>query len=180
MKTSEILFNSVTLNSFCFCYENDRHGVCINAKFEMGFDSSGKRIVAKSCHNTVIRSINYRKGYTPSKNETRDMKSIIQSAHHTASYSSKSLQLGNFEYPFPSGLYLARVVQLTRSISTSDPLLQMITDPCLGNKYSKEISEIMVSQFLQHVFNYYVIASFFTFSFMFDDNRPWWTQQREQ
>lgn len=103
----------------------NRHGVSMHAKFEMGCDASGKRIAVKNCHNTVIRSINYRKGFTPPKNETRDMKSIIQSAQHTASYSSKSLLLGNFEYPFPTGLYLSRVVQLTRTLPSTDPLLKV-------------------------------------------------------
>lgn len=117
----------------------------MNVKFELGRDEDGKRIVAKNSHNTIIRSVTYRKGYTPAKNETRDMKLIIESAQQTASYSSKSLFLGNFEFPFPTGLYLSRVVQLTRTVPCDNPLLQMITDPCLGNKYSKEISEVMVS-----------------------------------
>lgn len=110
----------------------------------MGFDASGKRIVAKSCHNTVIRAVGFRKGYTPTNADNRDMKSILHSAQLTASYSSKSLLLGNFEYPFPTGMYLSRVVQMTRTVVSNDPLLLMITDPCLGNKYSKEITEVMV------------------------------------
>jgi hypothetical protein len=134
----------------------------------MGYDAEGKRIVAKNSHNTVIRRINYRKGYTPAKNDARDMKSIIHSAQLTASYSSKSLLLGNFEYPFPTGLYLSRVVQLTRSIPSCDPMLQMITDPCLGNKYSKEISEIMVRccylSDVVHIYTYIYIVYLCTLS----------------
>ncbi len=47
------------------------------------------------------------------------------------------------EYPFPSGLYLSRLIFLTRSLAPSNPLLRILTDPCLGNKYTKEISEAM-------------------------------------
>eukprot|EP01032_Pedospumella_encystans_P008105 gene8105-9654_t len=71
------------------------------------------------------------------------------------------------EYPFPSGMYLTRVIELTnrlhRSISSaipttiatsdttntthlqsSDPLLAILTDTkSMGNKYAKEISEAM-------------------------------------
>jgi hypothetical protein len=65
------------------------------------------------------------------------------------SYTSNSLFVGELEYPFPSGLYLARVVDLSRRMcasaaDTADPLLELLTDThSLGNKYGKEISEAM-------------------------------------
>jgi hypothetical protein len=65
------------------------------------------------------------------------------------SYTSNSLFVGELEYPFPSGLYLTRVVELSRRTRTSaasaaDPLLELLTDThSMGNKYGKEISEAM-------------------------------------
>ncbi len=129
-----------------------RHGVSLHAKFELGYDeSTGQRIPSTTSHNTVIRSISYRKGYTPPKNNKKieNLHNIEKIGGASGSYTSKSVLVGNFEYPFPSGIYLSRVIQLIRSASVTlsqNSLLEMITEPCLGNKYSKEISEIMVSK----------------------------------
>ena len=69
-------------------------------------------------------------------------------------YSSNSLLVNNMEYPFPTGIYLTRVIQLMQRVSSQekkkngddgeDPLLRLITDTSIfGNKYNKEISESM-------------------------------------
>ena len=77
-------------------------------------------------------------------------------------YSSNSLLVNNMEYPFPTGIYLTRVIQLMQKVSSQrknnnnnnnnnkagedgeDPLLRLITDTSIfGNKYNKEISESM-------------------------------------
>ena len=112
----------------------------------MGYDEYGKRIVSKNSHNTVIRSISFRKGHTPARAEAQSRKTT-KKAHQSASYTSKSILLGDFEYPFPTGLYFSRLIQLMRTKPVHDPLLSMLTDSSLGNKYGKEISEIMVSRF---------------------------------
>ena len=62
----------------------------------------------------------------------------------SASYSYKSLTVGNVEYPFPSGLYLSRIIQLIQRWPREDPLVRMLTNvQSFGGKYSKEISEVM-------------------------------------
>lgn len=114
-----------------FLHQRCYHGSYICARFELGLGSDGRRIPDRSSHNTVIRSIRSNNcvngGFVP--------------VGHT--YNSDSLLINSVDYPFPSGLYLSRLLFLSREYPPDDPLLSMITDPSLGNKYAKEVSEAM-------------------------------------
>jgi hypothetical protein len=67
----------------------------------------------------------------------------------SVNYSHKSIVVGSdLEVPFPSGLYLTRMVALSRraDIHHQDPLLTLLTTTALEkcqHKYAKEISEVM-------------------------------------
>ncbi|CAM9333476.1 unnamed protein product, partial [Ectocarpus fasciculatus] len=108
-------------------------GSCISARFELGLGTNGKRIADRTSHNTKIRRIH-------AKSDTSARPADNFHGHH---YSNDCLSVGGVDYPFPSGTYLSRLVFLTRKIASSDPLLNLITDPSLGNKYAKELSEAM-------------------------------------
>jgi hypothetical protein len=118
------------LDQYYFC------GFYISVRFELGLDKCGKHIVPQNSHNTVIRQIVEKRRNTTIPISSNHSKSL-------ASYTYKSIIANQIEFPFPTGLYLSRVIQLTRHLSQSDPLLDIITDPSLGNKYPKEISEAM-------------------------------------
>lgn len=105
---------------------------CLSARFELGVGPDGKVIPDLSVHNTKLRCIH--------RKRESEMHAPIFEGH---CYTSDSLLIGGIDYPFPSGTYLSRVIFLTRNIPSSDILMQMITDPMLGNKYAKEISEAM-------------------------------------
>jgi hypothetical protein len=153
------------------------NGSVLSVKYELGVDEAGKRRVDRSSHSTVIRTICKRKnGLTGSDSKTsicqscsglsasipcscgsaavaskKRMLTGSSSANNNTgvSYTSNSLFVGELEYPFPFGLYLTRVVELSRRIpagsaGTVDPLLAILTDTySMGNKYGKEISEAM-------------------------------------
>lgn len=126
-------------------------------RFELGFDPvSGKRWISrKSVHTTCIRRIQQRRGgESQNKSPASDLP--------PASYSYKSLSLGETEYPFPSGLYMARLISLIQKspLPQNDPILQLLSNNYLpapssqnpkkarptstfGNKYAKEITESM-------------------------------------
>ena len=121
-------------------------GVCVSAKFELGVDTDGKRIVDSNSHHTIKRHISYRKGSAP----CGAMPCPQQLAG--VSYTHKSLFCGNIEYPFPSGLYLSRVIQLTNILPPSNKILRIVTghdqDTSKGSSkssshYAKEITEGM-------------------------------------
>ena len=146
--------------------------ISVSCRFELGVDDKGKRIVPSGAHNTVIRNVGLRRGLkrqrislgsssksskssttstsstsTPSSSSSSSASSASSasaSAAAAASYSYKSLTVGNVEYPFPSGLYLSRIIQLIQRWPREDPLVRMLTNvQSFGGKYSKEISEVM-------------------------------------
>lgn len=137
------------------------HGMHVSVKYELGVDANGRPIVAKGKHNTVIRQVgDVRVGYQATvsdqtggnnsdtsvehpKKKEKKMKNC-QSNSMSVTYTHKSLLVNSQSYPFPSGMYLTRVISLSRTVPTSDPLLQILTDTrSMGNKYAKECSEAM-------------------------------------
>ena len=100
---------------------------------------NGKRIVDKNSHHTIIRTIQLRKG-----NETIPLSHAPQMTATAVSYTHRSIFCGDMEYPFPSGLYLSKIIQLTNLYPPGNPLLSMLRDTqFLGKKYAKEMSECM-------------------------------------
>ena len=80
----------------------------------------------------------------------RNTSTPSSSSFNKITYTSNSLLVNNSEYPFPTGLYLTRVIQLMKktmsssSMTSEDPLLDLITNTSIfGNNYNKEISESM-------------------------------------
>jgi hypothetical protein len=158
-------------------------GAVLSVKYELGVDASGKRRVDPGSHSTVIRSVARRKTGTSTvipqiaacgvcHAPTDEMnnrlyekvgvpakrKSAEPAQSSGVSYTASSLFVGDMEYPFPTGLYLSRVISLCNQrlaenksaiavkhdSGCTDPLLLMVTNPkSMGNKYGKEISEAM-------------------------------------
>jgi hypothetical protein len=141
-KYSTIDIAGATIRSL---HQSHCQGYSISLRFELGVDIDGKPIVPRANHNTVIRQI---------KTKNKEKKLIKQ-----ACYSHRSITVDETEYPFPSGLYLSRIIQLTRTISSLDnPLMNLITDVSISPKYTKEISEAMamvdaVQRSIKLVFN---------------------------
>lgn len=131
------------------------NGSVLSVKYELGVDVAGKRIVDRSSHNTVIRSIGVRKDGVSRQSTIKSLKRPLQSTtvemctarqHNSApckcthcgnngksgkrsasqiassaseavSYTSNSLCVGDTEYPFPSGVYLTRIIELAGTIN---------------------------------------------------------------
>jgi hypothetical protein len=124
-------------------------------------DSSINRKFCNTCSSNAVND------FCQDCNKHFQMHSVSKSGSSsfsapTHNYSSKSLIIhynssslpnhptvlspASIEFPFPSGLYLTRVIQLTRSIPLSDPLLQLVLNTnnlIHPSKYPKEISEAM-------------------------------------
>jgi hypothetical protein len=89
------------LHNHLFC------GTYLSARFELGVDGAGRRITLKENHHTtIVRQIS-------SKNRNNTTK-----FSNTHDYSSKSVVVNNTEYPFPTGLYLTRVLSLQSRFSS--------------------------------------------------------------
>ena len=201
-KSGEVWAKYKDVNVACKTIQRLHHasvnGSILSVKYEPGLDESGKRIVDRSSHTTIIRRVGPRKeGEEISMKKqkvalscvsckSKGTKSVTVHCNctnkHTStnkasnksvatapgvSYTSNSICVNEMEYPFPSGMYLTRVIELTNrlhrsfsnAISTaiatsdtintthlqsSDPLLAILTDTkSMGNKYAKEISEAM-------------------------------------
>lgn len=129
-------------------------GVCLAAKFELGIDKNGHRVVDRNSHHTVRRHVAFRKGSSSST----EPPTVQQMAG--VSYTYKSIFCRNIEFPFPSGLYLTRVIQLTNILSLRPrgeqshlhELLRVVTDyqndVVVGKSkasggFAKEVSEGM-------------------------------------
>jgi hypothetical protein len=116
-------------------HQKNFHGASLIVRFELGVDSNGKRIVDMNCHHTIIRSVQLRKGIERNSHTQENL---------GVSYTHRSLFCGETEYPFPTGLYLTRIIQLTNIFPPHNPLLALLRDTSYyGNKYSKEMSECM-------------------------------------
>jgi hypothetical protein len=60
-------------------------------------------------------------------------------------YSHKSVIVDEVEYPFPSGLYLSRLIRTLQAWPHDDELVRLLTDVTgMGSRYAKEISEVGV------------------------------------
>lgn len=108
-------------------------GAILIVRFELGMDLNRQRIVDRRSHHTMMRSIQVRKGGN------------IHSKSNGVSYTHRSLLVGDMDYPFPTGLYLTKIIQLTNIFPPDDPLLLMLRDTSFygTTKYGKEISECM-------------------------------------
>lgn len=111
-------------------------GKTLNVRFEFGFDASGKRILDRSSHHTRLRRVNH----VLSTYDSISSDNVSVPAH---TYSHESILIDQVEYPFPTGLYLSRLIFLIGKIGTNDPLIRMLMDPTLGNRHGKEVSEVM-------------------------------------
>jgi hypothetical protein len=133
-------------------------GCTLCARLEMGVEKDGRRITDQATtHTAILRSVQTRRG-TPRKEKRKasSTASISNDNHHShppVTYSHKSISVGSIEYPFPSGMYLTRMIQ-ELSISLKDQttkqhknnLLELLSDVSkLGGgspqQYAKEISE---------------------------------------
>ena len=121
------------------------NGVNLCCRYELGFDSEGNRIVPTRTHNTLIRNVGPRRGTKRSRTTAAATSSSTSSSTSvSASYSYKSISVNNVEYPFPSGLYLTRLIHTLQQFPRNDPLVQLLSNvQHHGNKYAKEISEVM-------------------------------------
>ena len=144
----------LAVKSQAYFHQQSLNGCTVMCRFELGFCKDGKRLVSrKAIHTTVIRRIQHRKSaFTKSKKNAngndkppkqKKQKTNSVSTTIEASYSSKSLILGEMEYPFPSGLYLSRLIGLLQKWPRDDPLVELVSNTERINKYSKEISESM-------------------------------------
>jgi hypothetical protein len=137
-------------------------GLTIMARFELGFDpvTHKRRICKNSIHTTCIRRIQQRRG----ESNKNDHTTIIKQ-QPPANYSFKSLSIGEIEYPFPSGIYLTRLISLVQKMARlDDPLIELLSNnyvppppsnnqhvkkpqtkkqSTFGNTYAKEITESM-------------------------------------
>eukprot|EP00980_Cylindrotheca_fusiformis_P004826 scaffold1034_cov127-Cylindrotheca_fusiformis.AAC.7 len=137
-------------------HQQSYKGCTIMCRFELGFDPvSGKRRVSRnSIHTTCIRRVQQRRGDGNNKNRE------IVSEPISVNYSYKSLSIGELEYPFPSGMYLSRLISLVQKWPNrmNDPLVELVANNYLppgnkskmarsggvfGNRYAKEITESM-------------------------------------
>lgn len=83
------------LHSRLFC------GTYLSVKFEFGIDTSGRRVLKNiNNHTTKIRVVALKN----TNNKTKFSNSF--------DYSSHSIVVNNTSYPFPTGLYLTRIIEL--------------------------------------------------------------------
>lgn len=102
-------------------------GRSISARFDLGAQGRGQALH----HPTPIRTM---RDHPESNSDS------------SAYYTSKSVVGHGMEYPFPSGLYFKRLMQLQSKLLTTtstNPLLSLLTNPGLHNKYNKEVTEVM-------------------------------------
>ena len=158
-------------------HQSECNGCTLMCRFELGFDvETGKRRISRnSIHTTVIRRIQPRKSAHRKNTRTKNKESTIfccptcskpdptknldpnlsptfdslNGGGIVASYSYKSLTFGETEYPFPTGLYLSRIIPILQKWPRDDPLVKLVSNTCpneyhnFGNKYAKELSESM-------------------------------------
>jgi hypothetical protein len=165
------------------------HECTLCARLELGVEpKTGQRIIDPSIQTSILRGIQTRRGTTtkteskrkkPIKarnkaNISNDNTKIIQEdliitacssskqQSLPVSYSHKSLSVGSMEYPFPSGMYLTRLIQELSKVCTArgchigqqqeQNLLQLLSNVSkLGGggsssgssmaRYAKELSE---------------------------------------
>ena len=165
-------------------------GCILCARIEWGVEKDGRRITDKTSHTAILRGIQRRRG-TPRKKQGRDNGNALSGkkpkknksnskrqqrlsegenrpnflatpCELIATYSHNSISIGEMEYPFPSGIYLTKLIQRL-SIATDvvpslennqqhqreqdKKLLRLLADVnILGcgsvHRYAKEISEV--------------------------------------
>jgi hypothetical protein len=132
-------------------------GCTLCARLELGVENDGNRITDNESHTAILRNIQTRRG-TPKKHDKRKGKQIKSSVADGESnndcppvtYSHKSISVGPTEYPFPSGLYLTRLIQILHDRSPmqdcrqTNALLDLLSDVSrfgTMQQYAKELSE---------------------------------------
>lgn len=142
---------TIAYQTILLVHQKVYHSSIISLRLELGVDINGKPIVSKVNHNTTIRHILY-EGNSFDHNKKRKQDELIPEEPHKPvpsfpiNYSHKSIFVNNFEIPFPTGLYLTRLLQLSKRIGFQNPLIELLTNLSIvseQNKYSKEISEVM-------------------------------------
>jgi len=145
-------------------------GKYLAVKFELGINAKGERIPSKYPGNKFlirhVRPVNQsaEAGLTaidrvrtePENGTRKDKKSKKKGcAPAPVTYNSRSISVGEIDYPFPTGAYSARVLAvvsdtLTRSLAAEatppPPLLHVLTDQrgyARTHMYVKELSEAM-------------------------------------
>lgn len=109
------------------------NGAILSARYELGFDENGLRYIDHSSHNTAVRAVRSESGMQ-----------IPNQMGFT--YNFNSVTVDQVQFPFPSGLYLSRVLDLTRTLPSTDPLLDLLTNSRKSGgatKHTKEVSEAM-------------------------------------
>ena len=106
-------------------------GVYLSVKFEFGIDPiTNVRILDNTnFHSNVIRCIAKRN----SNNKTN--------ISNKFDYSSKSIVVNNTDYPFPTGLYLTRIIQLISKYAMLMPINE-------GDTYCKSLMKLVTSSML--------------------------------
>ena len=115
-------------------HQQSYKGLTIMARFELGFDpvTKKRRICRNSIHTTCIRRIQQRRGQA--NNHKKKIMDAGVAAPPPANYSFKSLSIGEMEYPFPSGIYLTRMISLVQRWPLSscrqqdDPLIKLVSN----------------------------------------------------
>ncbi|KNC80646.1 hypothetical protein SARC_06999 [Sphaeroforma arctica JP610] len=116
------------LDTIVSLHQQEFKGKYLSVKFELGVDASGRPVLSRSSHNTIVRRV----GEKPQKNALKE------------TYTSKHIDIQGHTFPFPTGMYLARMISLVKTLDTNDPMMDLFTEGCTsGSKYSKEISESM-------------------------------------
>ncbi len=141
-------------------HQTIHNGISLSVRFELGLDEQGKQIIPKSSHSTLVRCVlhNGQPFCDVALSMSSDAKycgqcvdDCIRTKKNTPSipninYTHKSVFVGDFELPFPSGTYLSKLIGITRSYPFDNPLVTLLTDVSLSkhsNKYAKEITEVM-------------------------------------
>ena len=113
-------------------HQQSYKGCTIMCRFELGWDpETGKRLVSrKSIHTTPIRKIDTRRGEGKKNTNSNDGKN----EKNISNYSFKSLSIGQTEFPFPSGLYLGRLLSLVsrwqnqEHYQKNDPIIYLLSN----------------------------------------------------
>jgi len=115
-------------NSVVRLHQQPFAGRFLNVRFELGLDANGKYRTSRSCHTTIVRKILGKRKHTQSK----------------PVYATKYIEACGQQLPFPTGMYLSRLIHVLTLLDKQDPLMELLTAGCLkGFRYSKEISESM-------------------------------------
>jgi hypothetical protein len=200
MDLSEVAFHKGGGRAWALFYSADDAKNCVDvlnqtlfrgctlcARLELGVKQDGMRVADNATHTAILRSIQTRRG-TPKKSKPpshhiskerkkqkkEKMAQICSIDQPVVSYSHKSISVGQTEYPFPSGVYMAKLIQMMCTASSGNngqsdinqqedvALLQLLANVTkLGggsvHKYTKELSEAFamvdaIERGIKHIF----------------------------